>query len=65
MLIILGWNWGKRGLYRMLLGKPEAKSQLGRLRRTCLEIIRMDLWGQECLKVLGGETGGKETTVVT
>jgi hypothetical protein len=49
----------------MLLGKPEAKSQLRRLRRTCLEILRMDLWVQGCLKMLGGETGGKETTGVT
>jgi hypothetical protein len=39
----------KRNAYRLLVGKPEGKSPLGRLRRRRLDNIRMDLaevgWG--------------------
>ena len=33
----------KRGAYKVLVGKPEGKSPLGRLRRRWLRNIRMDL----------------------
>ena len=42
-----------RGVYRVLVGKPEGRRPLGRPRRRWVDHIRMDL---------GGETGGKETT---
>jgi hypothetical protein len=32
-----------RGVYRVLVGKPEGKRQLGRPRRSCEDNIRMDL----------------------
>jgi hypothetical protein len=39
----------KRNAYRLLVGKPEGKRPLGRLRRRCVDNIRMDLgkvgWG--------------------
>jgi hypothetical protein len=39
----------KRDAYRLLVGKPEGKRQLGRPRRRCVDNIRMDLgevgWG--------------------
>jgi hypothetical protein len=39
----------KRDMYRLLLGKPEGKRQLGRPRRMLLDNINMDLveigWG--------------------
>jgi hypothetical protein len=39
----------KRNAYRLLVGKPEGKRQLGRPRRTWVDNIRMDLgkvgWG--------------------
>jgi hypothetical protein len=34
---------GKRKAYRLLVGKPEGKSPLGRPRRRWVDIIRMDL----------------------
>jgi len=37
--------WGE-GLYRVLVGKPEGKRQLGRPRRRWVDNIRMDLWGE-------------------
>ena len=46
----------ERGLYRVLVGKLEGRRPLGRPRRRWVDNIRMDL---------GGETGGKETTVET
>jgi hypothetical protein len=42
-------NGEKRNAYRLLVGKPEGRRSLGRLRRRCLDDIRMDLvdveWG--------------------
>jgi hypothetical protein len=42
-------NGEKRNAYRLLLGKPEERRPLGRLRRRWLDNIRMDLvevgWG--------------------
>jgi hypothetical protein len=39
----------KRNVYRLLMGKPERNSPLGRLRRRWVDNIRMDLrevgWG--------------------
>ena len=34
---------GERGVYRVLVGKPEGKRPLGRPRRRWVDIIRMDL----------------------
>ena len=36
----------KRGVYRVLLGKPEGKRPLGRPRRRWVDNIRIDLWGE-------------------
>jgi hypothetical protein len=36
-------NGEKRNAYRLLVGKPEGKSPLGRPRRTWVDNIRMDL----------------------
>ena len=44
--IILGWICGERGLYRVLVGKPEGKRPLGRPRRRWVDNISMDLWGE-------------------
>jgi hypothetical protein len=33
----------KRNVYRLLVGKPEGKRPLGRLRRRCIDSIKMDL----------------------
>jgi hypothetical protein len=33
-----------RGVYRVLVGKPEGRRQLGRPRRRWEDNIRMDLW---------------------
>jgi hypothetical protein len=42
-------NWEKRNAYRLLVGKPEGKSQLGKPRRRWVDNIRMYLgevgWG--------------------
>jgi hypothetical protein len=42
-------NGEKRNAYRLLVGKPEGKRPLGRLRRRWVDNIRMDLgevaWG--------------------
>jgi hypothetical protein len=42
-------NGEKRNAYRLLMGKPEGKRQLGRPRRRWVDNIRMDLgevgWG--------------------
>jgi hypothetical protein len=35
--------WAKRNAYRILVGKPEGKRPLGRLRRRCVENIKIDL----------------------
>ena len=39
---------GERGLYRVLLGKPEGKRPLGRPRRRWVDNIRMDLQEVGC-----------------
>jgi len=38
----------KRGLYRVLVGKPEGKRSLGRPRRRCVDNIRTDLQQVGC-----------------
>jgi hypothetical protein len=38
----------ERGLYRVLVGKPEGKRPLGRPRRRCVDNIRTDLQEVEC-----------------
>jgi hypothetical protein len=37
-----------RGMYRVLVGKPEGKKQLGRPRRRWENNIKMDLWKVRC-----------------
>ena len=37
-----------RGVYRVLVGKPEGKRSLGRPRRRCVDNIRMDLQEVGC-----------------
>jgi len=39
---------GKRGVYRVLVGKPEGKRPHGRLRRRWDDIIKMDLQKVGC-----------------
>jgi len=43
----MGWACGAygrgEGVYRVLVGKPEGKTPLGRLRRRWVDSIRMDL----------------------
>ena len=55
----------ERGVYRILVGKLEGKRPLGRPRRRCVENIRIDPWGEGSVYVLGGDTGGKESTGAT
>jgi len=38
----------ERGLYRVLVGKPEGKRPLGRPRHRCVDNIRMDLQEVRC-----------------
>ena len=38
----------ERGVYRVLVGKPEGKSPLGRPRRKCVDNIRIDLQDVGC-----------------
>ena len=38
----------ERGVYRVLVGKPEGKRPLGRPRRRCVDSIRMDLQEVGC-----------------
>jgi hypothetical protein len=38
----------ERGVYRVLVGKPEGKKQLGKPRRRCEDNIRMDLQEVGC-----------------
>jgi hypothetical protein len=38
-----GTNWGKRNAYRILVGKPESKRPLGRLRYRWTDNIKMGL----------------------
>jgi len=39
----MGHVWERRGAYRVLVGKPEAKCPLGRPRRRWEDNIKMDL----------------------
>ena len=56
MEIIFSWKWAghvarmgeERGVYRVLLGKPERRRPLGRLRRRWVDNIRMDLQEVGC-----------------
>jgi len=53
----------KRGLYRVLVGKPEGKRPLGRPRRRCEDNIKMDLQevgsgGIDCIELFRIGTGG-------
>ena len=36
----------ERGVYRVLVGKPEGRRPQGRPRRRWVDNIRMDLWGE-------------------
>jgi len=38
----------ERGMYRVLVGKPEGKRSLGRPRRRCVDNIRIDLQEVGC-----------------
>ena len=38
----------EKGVYRVLVGKPEGKKPLGRPRRRCVDYIRMDLQEVGC-----------------
>ena len=60
--IILGWICGMRGVYRVMVGKPEGTRPLGRPGRRWVDNIRMDLWGEVGLYSPVWETGGKEPT---
>jgi hypothetical protein len=51
----------KRVVYRVLNGNPEGKRPLGRSRSRWVDNIRMDLWEEDSVYVLGGESVGKET----
>ena len=49
--------WGKRGVYRVLVGKYEGKRPLGRPRRTWEDNIKMDLQevgyeGMDCIELV-------------
>jgi len=48
----MGWACGAygrgEGVYRVLLGKPEGKTPLGRPRRRWVDNIRMDLQEEGC-----------------
>ena len=49
----MGWacgayGLGERGVYRVLVGKPEGNSLLGRRRRRWVDNIRMDLQEVGC-----------------
>jgi len=47
--ILIFINMGEeRGVYRVLLGKPEGRKPLGRPRRRWVDNIRMDLQGAGC-----------------
>jgi len=49
ILIIMSREWVRRGgAYKVLVGKPEGKSPLGRPRRRCVGNIRMDLQEVGC-----------------
>ena len=54
-MIILGWICGKRGVFKVLVGKPEGKRPLGRPRRKWVDNIRLDLWGRGVYRVFMGK----------
>ena len=56
---ILGWILGVRGVYRVLLGKPEGKRPLWRRRRRWVDNFRMDLWGEVLYSFLVWKPEGK------
>ena len=41
-------TYERRGIYRVLVGKPEGKRPLGRPRRRCKDYIKMELHEMEC-----------------
>jgi hypothetical protein len=41
----------RRGVYRVLVGKPEGTTLLGRPRRRCENNVKMDLQELECLGI--------------
>jgi hypothetical protein len=45
---VCGTFWGRRGVYRVLVGKPEGKRPLGRPRRRWKNNIKMDLQEYGC-----------------
>jgi hypothetical protein len=57
--IILGWICGERGLYSVLLGKPEGKRPHWRRRRRWVDNIRMDLWSESGNRFFVGNPVGK------
>jgi hypothetical protein len=38
----------KRKIYELLVRKPKGKKSLGRIRRSCVDNIKMDLGHREC-----------------
>jgi hypothetical protein len=47
----MGWAcsaWGRKGVYRVLVGEPEGKSPLGRPRRRWEDNIKMDTQEAGC-----------------
>ena len=60
--IILGWICRVRGVYIVLVWKPEGKIKLLIPRRRWVDNIRMDLWGKSVYRFFVGIPEGKETT---
>jgi len=56
---ILGWIFGERAVYRVLVAKLERKRPLGRPRLRFVDNIRMGLWGEAVCSVLVGKPEGK------
>ena len=44
----MAWTGEERGIYRVLVGKPEGKRPVGRPRRRWVDNIRMDLQEVGC-----------------
>jgi len=49
----------ERGVYRVLVGKPEGKRPLGRPRRRWVDNITMDLLGERVYRFFVGKPEGK------
>ena len=47
---------GLRGVYMVMLGKPEGRRILDRPRLRCVDNISMDLWGEMVYRVLVGKS---------